>query len=200
MIQSRVAFHMSCLISSATAGGAPVPFTDDPFVIRSLRRSDRANRLHPIRRWRDTHCVFPASGSHLALHSALRLRARRRLLALPLALRTRAHRLASQLAASTIQHALWLFTSGGALRSLAVQRLFPFARVRRTEHRAVGLSTLHLAILESIRAVRLRAPRFARRHTTFGMTILLAHRLRATPGTMGNATLPLIEWHNSRHF
>mmetsp|Transcript_62829 Transcript_62829/g.168613 ORF Transcript_62829/g.168613 Transcript_62829/m.168613 type:complete len:323 (-) Transcript_62829:5-973(-) len=200
VVQPRIAFHMSRLIPIATARRTPAPVANNPLVVRSLRRSDWANRLHTVCWGRDAHSVLAARRSNFALHSALRLRTRRRLLAFPLALRTRAHCLTSELTAPTIQHAMGLLTSGRALRGLTIQRLLPFTWVRRTEHRAVGLPALHLAPLHPVPGRRgLGAPGLALGDGALGVAVLLADRLSAFPGAMGDAALAFFEGNDGGH-
>mmetsp|Transcript_27254 Transcript_27254/g.65797 ORF Transcript_27254/g.65797 Transcript_27254/m.65797 type:complete len:274 (-) Transcript_27254:7-828(-) len=126
----------------------------------------------------------------LADHPALRLRALRGLLALPLALGLRADGGAIQVIA-TSELALGLLADGLARGGIAVQGLLPLAGVLGAEHLALRLPALHLALLV-LRRRGLRAPGLALRTVAPGLAVLLADGLGALPGAVGHAALALL--------
>mmetsp|Transcript_62830 Transcript_62830/g.168620 ORF Transcript_62830/g.168620 Transcript_62830/m.168620 type:complete len:242 (-) Transcript_62830:5-730(-) len=187
----------------AAPGGTRAPLPDRPLDQFPHGGPRLPHRLHARLRGRDTE--DPAGGPTirglLAGHGALGVRAVLGPPAMPLALRLRTHGLAPHIhIPRALQSTLRLLTLRRTLRRLAIQGLLPLTRVIRAEHRAVGLPALHLAPLHPVPGRRgLGAPGLALGDGALGVAVLLADRLSAFPGAMGDAALAFFEGNDGGH-
>mmetsp|Transcript_58896 Transcript_58896/g.157430 ORF Transcript_58896/g.157430 Transcript_58896/m.157430 type:complete len:214 (+) Transcript_58896:727-1368(+) len=130
----------------------------------------------------------------LADHLAQRLGAFPGLVALPLALRLRAHRLAPDVRVWAVEAAPGVGALRAALGRGAIQGLLPWGAhvLLGAEHRTVGLAAVHPAVLVGVLG-RLGAPRLTFRNLAMRLAVLLTYRAGAIPSTMRHAAPALAQ-------